>query len=345
MTATTLDSPYRIKGMALRNRVVMPPMCQYSVHQKDGAATDWHYVHYVSRAVGGVGLIVVEMTNVEPAGRITDRCLGLWSDEQIQPLRKMVDAVHAHGAKIGIQIAHAGRKAEDAPEPVAPSAIAYSSKYKTPRALSTAEVKDMVVKFGDAARRAVEAGFDTIELHGAHGYLIHQFHSPLTNRREDEYGQDPALFGCEVIREVKRHMPEDMPLILRLSALEYVEGGYEINYGVELSRRYVEAGVDALHVSTGGEGTPSDARRPQVGPGFQVPAAQAVKEALPEVPVIAVGQLQNPQDAAEVLASGKADLVAVARGMLHDPYWTLHAIEATGGDYKAFVPTPYERGF
>lgn len=345
MSAITLDSPLQIKGLPLGNRVVMPPMCQYSVHNKDGVATDWHYVHYVSRAVGGVGLIIVEMTNVEPAGRITDRCLGLWSDEQIPALRRIVDGAHAHGAKIGIQIAHAGRKAEDAPEPVAPSAIAYSSKYKTPRGLTNEEVKEMVAKFGEAARRAVEAGFDTIELHGAHGYLIHQFHSPLNNKRDDEYGKDPALFGCEVIREVKRHMPPDMPLIIRLSALEYVEDGYEIDYGIRLSRRYVEAGVDVLHVSTGGEGTPSATRRPQVGPGFQVPAAQAIKEALPEVPVIAVGQLQDPQVAAEVLTSGKADLIGVARGLLRDPYWALHAIEATGGDYKASVPVPYERGF
>ena len=162
--------------------------------------------------------------------------------------------VHEYGAKIGVQIAHAGRKAEDAEVPVAPSAIAFSEKYKTPRALTTEEVQAMVVKFREAARRAVEAGMDTIEIHGAHGYLIHQFHSPLTNKRDDQYGKDLALFGVEVIKAVKSVMPEDMPLIMRISAVEYVEGGYGLEYSTELCRRYKEAGVDIFHISSGGEG-------------------------------------------------------------------------------------------
>jgi NADH:flavin oxidoreductases, Old Yellow Enzyme family len=343
-TGVSLDTPYQLKGLTLRNRIVMAPMCQYSVHEKDGVANDWHTVHYVSRAVGGVGLIIVEMTNVEPDGRITDRCLGLWSDEQIPALRRIVEASHRHGAKIGIQIAHAGRKAEDAPQPVAPSAIPFSEQYKTPRALTTDEVREMVRKFGDAAERAVKAGFDTIELHGAHGYLIHQFHSPRTNIRDDEYGRDLARFGCEVIREVKSRIPSDMPLLFRISALEYADDGYGVDYGIELSRRYMEAGADMIHVSTGGEGVPSPAKRPKVEPGFQVHAAQAVKEAL-GAPVIAVGMLADPEVASKVLADGKADLVAVARGLLYDPYWALHAIEKTGGDYRSAVPAPYERGF
>lgn len=344
MSITSLDTAFRIKNLELRNRAVMAPMCQYSVHAKDGTPTDWHYVHYTSRAIGGVGLIIVEMTNVEPAGRITDRCLGLWSDDQIPAFKRIVDAAHANGAKIGIQIAHAGRKATDEPTPVAPSAIPFDSQSKTPRALSTEEVKTMVKKFGEAARRAVEAGFDTIELHGAHGYLIHQFHSPRTNVRDDEYGKDLTLFGREVIAEVKKAMPADMPLLFRISALEYTEGGYGIDTGIELCRAYLDAGVDLLDISTGGEGAPSPERRPVVASGFQLHAAQAVKETL-GVPVIAVGMLDDPKVAAEALASGKADLIAVARGLLRDPYWAIHAIAANGGDYKSVVPKPYERGY
>ncbi|MEK3882325.1 NADH:flavin oxidoreductase/NADH oxidase [Paenibacillus sp. PL2-23] len=339
-----LHSPITIRSLELRNRTVMAPMCQYSVDQHDGVANEWHYVHYTSRAIGGVGLIIVEMTNVEPDGRITDRCLGLWSDEQIPALKRIVDAAHRHGARIGIQIAHAGRKAQDAATPVAPSAIAFDDKYKTPRALTTEEVKGMVVKFGEAARRAVEAGFDTIELHGAHGYLIHQFHSAIANKREDEYGQDRTLFGREVIREVKKRMPDGMPLLFRISALEYSEGGYDLAEGIELCRAYKEVGVDVFHISSGGDGDPSPERRPVVGPGYQVHAAEAVKAAL-GVPVIAVGMLEEPAVAAGVLAEGKADMVAVARGLLRDPYWAIHAIESVGGTFRDIVPAQYERGF
>lgn len=182
-----LFTPYKIKGLELKNRIVMPPMCQYSVENKDGIATEWHYMHYVSRAIGGTGLIIVEMTDVEPDGRITDYDLGLWCDDQIEPLKRIIDECHKYGAKVAVQIAHAGRKAEDAEIPVAPSAIPFDDSSKTPRELSTEEVKKMIEKFRLAVRRAVKAGFDAIEIHGAHGYLIHQFHSPLTNKRSDEY--------------------------------------------------------------------------------------------------------------------------------------------------------------
>jgi len=250
-----LATPFQFKGLTLKNRIVMPPMCQYSVEAHDGTPTDWHFVHYVSRAVGGTGLIIMEMTDVEPDGRISNGDLGLWSDEQIPAYARIISEVHKYGAKIGIQIAHAGRKAEDAEVPVSSSAIAFpGSRYKTPRALTTEEVKQMVVKFAESARRAVEAGVDTIEVHGAHGYLIHQFHSPLTNQRDDEYGQDKALFGVEVIQAIKKVIPSDMPLIMRVSALEYVDGGYGLEYSTELCRRYKEAGVDIFHLSSGGEG-------------------------------------------------------------------------------------------
>ncbi|MEK5478574.1 NADH:flavin oxidoreductase/NADH oxidase [Paenibacillus sp. FSL R5-0407] len=319
-----LFSPYSLKGLELKNRVVMPPMCQYSVTEKDGIANDWHYNHYVSRAIGGTGLIIIEMTDVEPDGRISDYDLGLWSDEQVPALARIVDAVHQHGAKIGIQIAHAGRKAEDAAVPVAPSAIPFDEKSKTPRALSTDEVKEMVEKFRLAVRRAVQAGFDTIELHGAHGYLIHQFHSPLTNQRTDEFGKDLTLFGREVIQAAKSEMPADMPLIMRISAQEYVEGGYGIQESIAISKAYQEAGVDMFHISAGGEGPIAAWGRPGTHAAYQVPLARDIKQAL-DVPVIAVGRLDEPVLANAVIGNEDADLVAVGRGMLRNPFWTLEA--------------------
>ncbi|NGZ74964.1 NADH:flavin oxidoreductase/NADH oxidase [Saccharibacillus alkalitolerans] len=337
-----LFSPYTLKNLDLKNRVVMPPMCQYSVEQKDGIATDWHYVHYVSRAVGGTGLIIVEMTDVEPDGRITDNDLGLWSDEQIPALKRIVDAVHGYGSKIGIQIAHAGRKAEDAEVPVAPSAIAFDEGWKTPRALSTQEAKEMVGKFRSSVERAVRAGFDTIELHGAHGYLIHQFHSPLTNKRDDEYGRDRTLFGREIIRAAREVMPEDMPLIMRISAQEYVEGGYGIEESAEISRAYREAGVDMFHVSSGGEGPIGAGGRPGTHAGYQIPLARAIREKL-DVPVIAVGRLDEAALANAVIGNEDADLVAVGRGMLRNPYWTIEAEAQLRRPSTA--PKQYERGF
>src|SRR5699024_676539 len=234
--------PFSLKGLSLRNRIVMPPMCQYSA--ENGVPNDWHLVHYTSRAVGGVGLIIIEMTNVAPNGRITPHCLGLWNDEQRDAFKRIVDAVHAQGAKIGIQIGHAGRKAQDCDDVVAPSAINYGElgypgqNLKTPRELSKAEIQDIVQAFQNAVRRAVEAGFDLIELHGAHGYLIHQFYSPKSNQRQDEYGKDRMLFGEQVIKAAKAVMPEDMPLAIRISAQEYSANGFDSDYGVEVAKRF-----------------------------------------------------------------------------------------------------------
>ncbi|MGO4107561.1 NADH:flavin oxidoreductase/NADH oxidase [Paenibacillus sp. YAF4_2] len=337
-----LFSPFQVKGLSLKNRVVMPPMCQYSVANKDGIANDWHYTHYVSRAVGGTGLIIIEMTDVEPDGRISDFDLGLWSDEQIPALARIIEASHQHGAKVGIQIAHAGRKAEDAEVPVAPSAIPFDEKSKTPRALSTEEVEEMVEKFRLAVRRAVQAGVDTIELHGAHGYLIHQFHSSLTNKRTDKYGQDLTLFGKEVIQAAKSEMPVDMPLIMRISAKEYVEGGYGINESIAFAKEYQESGVDLFHISAGGEGPIAAAGRPGTHVAYQVPLARAIREAL-NVPVIAVGRLDEPSLANSVIGNEDADLVAVGRGMLRNPYWTLEA--ATVLHKEIELPRQYAFGF
>ncbi|WP_462410756.1 NADH:flavin oxidoreductase/NADH oxidase [Neobacillus sp. Marseille-QA0830] len=323
----SLMEPFECKGLQLKNRIVMPPMCQYSVEAKDGKPNDWHFTHYTSRAVGGAGLIIMEMTDVEPDGRITDYDLGIWSDEHIPSFKRIIEACQSYGAKVGIQIAHAGRKAEDAAQPVSSSAIQFSEQYKQPRELTTEEVQAMVGKFEAAFGRAVKAGVDTIEIHGAHGYLIHQFQSPLTNQRTDPYGEDKARFGMEVIQAARHVMPDWMPLIMRISATEYTEGGYGIDYAIDLAKRYQEAGVDIFHVSSGGEGTTGPAA---AGPGYQLDLAQSIKRAL-DIPVIAVGRMEDPKLADEAIRDGKADLAAVGRGMLRSPYWASEASIALGG--------------
>jgi len=339
--ALSLATPFELGDFKLNNRIVMPPMCQYSAVGKDGMPTDWHYVHYVSRAVGGTGLIIIEMTNVEPDGRISDQCLGLWSDEHIPAFARMVEGMQQHGSKVSIQIAHAGRKSTCAEVPVSSSNQAFSEQYKQPRALTTDEVKRMVEKYRDAAVRAVKAGVDSIQLHGAHGYLIHQFHSPSINTRTDEYGDDPTRFGFEVIQAVKSAIPSSVNLQIRVSAVDYGVGGYDVNYGIEVCRKYAEAGVDLLDISTGG-GVSFNALPPNIGPGYQLPVARAVKQAL-NLPIIAVGLLDEPKLAHAALVNGDCDLVAVGRGMLRDPYWALHALQETGK--KPAPPKAYERGY
>lgn len=346
---TYLNSPLTFKGLTLKNRIVMAPMCQYSVEAEDGNPNDWHFVHYVSRAIGGTGLIIMEMTNVEPDGRITSQDLGLWSDEQIPAYTRIISEVHKYGSKIGVQIGHAGRKAQDAAQPVGASdipVVLFPGESKSgmnltpPRPLSTLEVKEMVVKFKEAVRRAVEAGFDTIELHGAHGYLIHQFHSQGINNRSDEYGQNLALFGVEVIQAARSVMPTDMPLIMRISAIEYMDDGYDLEHSLEIAQQYKAAGVDIFHVSTGGESLPGK-KKPGNHHGYQVPFARAFKQAL-GVPVIAVGKLDDPYLAEATLANVDADFIAVGRGMLNDPYWALHAMKTVTGE--VVPPVQYAAG-
>lgn len=342
---TLLNTPYSFKGLELKNRIVMPPMCQYSVEKEDGTPTEWHYVHYASRAVGQTGLIIVEMTNVEPEGRITKNCLGLWDDAQIPAYQHIVEGIHNNGAKAAIQIAHAGRKARDVETPVSSSTTPVEEPtdfgpIRYPRELSNEEVKAMVVKYKESVRRAVEAGFDAIELHGAHGYLIHQFHSPGINKRDDEYGKDFSLFGVEVIKAAKSVMPEDMPLIFRISAREYMDGGYDIEHALSISEKYLNAGVDMFHISTGGE-APAGIDKPGNYPGYQVSFAKRFKEKF-DVPVIAVGILDAPETAEMTLRNDDADLIAVGRGMLNDPYWAIHAVKELRDDIN--VPMQYERG-
>lgn len=335
-----LGKPFELKGLTLRNRIVMSPMCQYSVVAEDGIPNDWHFVHYTSRAIGGTGLIIIEMTDVEPDGRITNRDLGIWSDEHVPAFRRLIGELHKYGAKVAVQVAHAGRKAQDADTPVGPSPIPFDATFKMPRELSTEEVWQLIGKYADGARRSVEAGADTIELHGAHGYLIHQFMSPNTNKRTDEFGQDLSKFGVEIIKAVKKTIPADMPILMRVSAIEYAPGGYDIDHAIELCRKFRDAGVDAFDVSSGGDGVGG---RPLVySPGYQVPLARAIKEAL-GVPVIAVGVLEDADLAESVVAKGDADLVAIGRGMLRNPYWAVDALRKLDG--KAEVVKPYERGY
>ncbi|MGO2696295.1 MAG: NADPH dehydrogenase [Bavariicoccus seileri] len=336
----SLLDPITIKQTHFKNRVVMPPMCQYSVIEKNGIVNSWHWQHYVSRAVGGAGTIIIEMTDVDPDGRITDFDLGLWEDAQVAPLKSLVSELKTYGATVGIQIAHAGRKAEDASQPVAPSAIRFPApNYKTPHALSTQEAEKIVQHFQDSARRAVDAGVDFIELHGAHGYLIHEFQSALTNHRTDKYGKDLALFGVEVVEAVKAVIPEEMILQLRISAVEYAPNGYQLDHSIQLIKRYMAAGVDTIHVSSGGEG-PTGPNK--LYAGYQVDYAKKIKDATNAI-VTAVGLLHDPAVANAVIASNKADFVAVGRGILKDPYWTLHAGETL--HLNTPIPKAYQRGF
>lgn len=348
MDLKTINTPYKIKNLALKNRIVMAPMCQYSVEKEDGVPNNWHFVHYVSRAVGGTGLVMMEMTDVDPDGRITNQDLGLWSDEQKPAYKKIVSEIYKQGAKVGIQIAHAGRKAEDALQPVAPSAIAGSAlaeetkhgELNLPHALTVEEIKKIIEQFKQTAKRAVDIGFDTIEIHGAHGYLLQQFMSPSSNKREDEYGKDLSKFGVEVIRAVKSVIPENMPLFFRISAIEYVDDGYGLDHSLKMAEAFEKAGVDAFHVSSGGEGVP-ETLKPGNYPAYQVPLARAFKEKF-DIPVIAVGMLNDPKVAEATLSNNDADLVAVARGMLNDPYWSLHAIKEV--THEVEPPVQYSRG-
>lgn len=336
---TGLFDRYQLKGLELKNRVMMSPMCMYSVEKEDGVPNEWHYVHYTSRAIAGTGLIMLEAASVEPNGRISYQDLGIWDDGQISAYQRLVEASHTYGAKVGIQLAHAGRKAGlERDDVVGPTDERFSERLPQPRALTTDEVQGLVESFARAANRAVQAGFDTMELHGAHGYLLHQFMSPKLNRRDDRYG-DPLAFPLEVIQAVKSVIPTDMPLLFRVSAVEYGEGGYGIDTIVEYCRALKKAGVDMIDVSSGGDAPVGPA---QVYPGYQVPYAARIRQGA-DIPVIAVGMLENPGLAQHVVQTGAADVIAIARGMLRDPHWTNSAAVALGAELT--VPKQYARAF
>ena len=282
-----LFDPINLGDVMLRNRIAMSPMCQYQAHG-DGVPTTWHTVHYVSRAIGGLGLVMTEMTDVAPIGRITEGCLGLWNTDQRDAFARIAESCRTYGAAVGVQLAHAGRKSNLKEDIVAPSAIPFGPDNPVPRALEIAEIEGIVEAFGRSAELAVAAGFDVIELHGAHGYLIHQFMSPSSNHREDRY-RDHARFALDVIQEVRRHVPKGTPLVFRVSATETNEDGYGLEDVLGMVDRFVEAGIDAFDVTTSGNGPV----RPEVYPGYQVRHAETFRCRY-GLPVIAVGRLESP---------------------------------------------------
>lgn len=327
-----------IRSVTMRNRVAVSPMCQYSA--TGGLANNWHYVHYASRAVGGAGLVMTEATAVAPQGRISPFDLGLWNDMQIEPLARIVRVVEEHGAVPGIQLAHAGRKAstrrpweggDTAPlseggwnDIVAPSAIPFADGHLTPTALDEAGIAGIVRAFADAARRARTAGMRVIELHAAHGYLIHQFLSPLSNLRADRYGgsfENRVRLVREVVQAVRAVWPEKLPLFARVSATDWTDGGWDIAQTVALAKLLKGDGVDLLDCSSGGN--VAKARIP-IGPGYQVPFAEQVRREA-GIATGAVGMITEPAQADEIIRTGRADLVLLARELLRDPYWPLRA--------------------
>ncbi len=345
-----LFSPITLRDLTVRNRVWVSPMCQYSA--VDGVPNDWHLVHLGSFARGGAGLVLTEATAVVPEGRISPDDTGLWNDEQQQAWSRIVDFVHGQGAAAGIQLAHAGRKASSkAPwlgrgavadedggwEPVAPSASAFPG-LRDPRALDADGIARVVTAFGDAAERAVAAGFDVLEVHAAHGYLIHEFLSPLSNERQDEYGgsfENRARLLLDVVREVRRRVPAGLPLVVRISATDWVDGGWSADDSVRLAGLLRDAGVDLVDVSSGGN---AQADIP-VEPGYQVPFARQIR-AEAALPTGAVGLITEPKQAEEIVASGSADVVFLARALLRDPHWALRAAHELGVEVGEGVDWP-----
>lgn len=334
-----LMSGYHIKNMNLKNRIMMAPMCMFCAGE-DALATEWHQIHYATRAVGQVGLIMMEATGVESRGRITSRDLGLWKDEQIEGLQRIVKVCHDNGAKIGVQLAHAGRKSEVISEPsIAPSPIRFSDDYRTPVEMTYKDIEQVKKAFRDAAERADRAGYDVIELHAAHGYLISEFLSPLTNKRTDEYGgslENRVRFLREVLKEVKSIWPDTKPIIVRVSAEDYEEGGNHAQDMAQIIQLIKDEGIDLVNVSSGGVVNVG----PKAYPGYQVRFAEMIRNTT-AIPVIAGGLIHSPQLAEEILQNERADLVFVGRELLRNPYWPLQAAKELRDDIT--WPVQYDR--
>jgi NADPH2 dehydrogenase len=332
-------SEYRISKLELKTRIVMPPMCMY-VASESGMASDWHVIHYATRAVGGVGLIIVEAAGVSPEGRISSYDLGIWDDEHIPGLARIVDAVHQNGAKIGIQINHAGRKCEAKGMDIeAPSPIPYDEKSKTPREMTQSDIAETVEEFRQAAIRANKAGFDLIQIHAAHGYLLSEFLSPLTNHREDKYGgsyQNRVRFLEEVLVAIKSVWPDGKPIDVRVSAEDYAEGGNQPEDLAAMLNMIKNRGIDSLNISTGGVVNVV----PKAFPGYQLPHAEKIME-LTGLPVAAGGLLSDAKEVNDVIANNKADMVYLGRELLRNPYWPLHASKQLGIELE--WPKPYKR--
>ncbi|MDQ0197398.1 NADPH dehydrogenase NamA [Neobacillus ginsengisoli] len=334
-----LFSPYTIKGVTFKNRIVMAPMCMYSSHTEDGRLQNWHRTHYTTRAVGQVGLIIVEATAVTPQGRISPQDLGIWSDDHTEGFKELVGLVKEHGAKIGIQLAHAGRKAVLEGEIIAPSALAFNEKMKTPKEMTKTDIEETIESFKKGAERAAKAGFDVIELHGAHGYLINQFLSPLSNKRTDEYGgsaENRYRLLREIIDAVKTVW--DGPLFVRVSANDYHEEGLTTEDYVPFCRWMKEQGVDLIDVSSGAV-VPAHIHS---YPGYQVKFSEIIKNGA-NIPTGAVGLITSPKHAEEILGNERADLIILARELLRDPYWPRTAAKELGVSIEG--PKQYERGW
>ena len=351
--ADTLFDELHLRSLGLRNRVALSPMCQYSA--TDGLPTDWHFRHYPERAIGGAGLVVVEATAILPEGRITPGDLGIWDAAHAEALGRIAHEIKACGAAAGIQIAHAGRKASTAVpweggawlppekggwETLAPSAVAFGPGYAAPEALDDERIRSTVEAFAAAARRAVDAGFDLVELHSAHGYLLHQFLSPLSNARKDRYGGDVAnrmRFPLEVAAAVRRALPEAMPMLVRVSATDWVEGAWDLESSVDYARELKAIGVDLVDASSGG--LVPDAK-PAIGPMYQAPFARAIR-AKAGIATGAVGMITDIGEARSIVEGGTADLVSFGRLLLRDPYWPLRNAPAE----RRRTPSQYLRAF
>jgi 2,4-dienoyl-CoA reductase-like NADH-dependent reductase (Old Yellow Enzyme family) len=348
-----LFNTYSLRGITFRNRIALSPMCQYSA--VDGIANDWHLVHLGSRAVGGAALVITEATAVNPEGRISARDLGIWNDAHIEPLKRITDFILAQGSVPGIQLAHAGRKASLLPpwmgdtqvgpaeggwSTVAPSALSFSEHMSIPAELTIQDICKIVSDFRDGASRAIKAGFKVLEIHGAHGYLIHQFLSPLSNQRTDNYGgnfDNRIRMLLEIIAAVREVIPEQLPLLLRISATDWVDGGWSLDESIQLAGIVQKMGVDLIDCSSGGA---VPYAKIVAGPGYQVPFAAAIKKA--GIPTGAVGVIVNGQQAEDILQRQEADMIFIAREMLRDPYFPMHAAHELGYQEMPWAPQ-YER--
>jgi NADPH2 dehydrogenase len=334
-----LFSPFTLKDVTFKNRIVMSPMCMYSSLESDGKVQNWHRTHYTSRAVGGVGLIILEATAVTPQGRISEHDLGIWDDYHVQGLQELVSLMKEQGAKTGIQLAHAGRKATVEGEIIAPSSIAFNEKSKVPVEMSIEEIASNIQSFKEGATRAKQAGFDVIEIHGAHGYLINEFLSPLSNTRKDDYGGNSVnryRFLKEIISAVKEVW--DGPLFVRISANDYHEKGMAPEDYIEIAKWMKEDGVDLIDVSSGAV-IPAPIH---AYPGYQVPFSETVKQGA-NIPTGAVGLITTGIQAEEILQNNRADMIFIARELLRDPYWPRTVAKELDVDIQA--PTPYNRGW
>jgi 2,4-dienoyl-CoA reductase-like NADH-dependent reductase (Old Yellow Enzyme family) len=356
---SALFEPFTLREATIPNRVWMPPMCQYSAAPEGdltGAPNDWHFAHYAARAAGGTGLIIVEATAVAPEGRISPYDLGLWNDTQTEAFRRITGFLRAQGTVPAVQLAHAGRKAStDRPwkggapvgpeahgwQPLAPSPVAFDDAHAIPTELTVSQIKEIVARFATAARRALDAGFEIAEIHGAHGYLINEFLSPHSNHRTDAYGGsygNRTRFALEVVDAVREVWPEDKPLFFRISATDWLaEAGWTPEDTVRFAGELQAHGVDLLDVSTGGNA--SGVRIP-TGPGYQIPFATRVKNETP-MPVAAVGLITDPEQAAKIVANGEADAVLLGRELLRDPSWARRAARELGAEVR--IPEQYHR--